>query len=443
MLLFTHGRPLLLSVCVLLSCLGISAARGDPVAEFTSAEASILEGNTTLTVWVSISEPPGFFSSVRFTSEDGTATMGFDYQGLSGPLQYQSGESADKPIVLTIFDDDSDEGPETFKVKLEPNPGTPIQVGTASEIEITIVDSDSGPAAYFVVDSDVPLNSSGELPLMSETGGEVELTVELAEFPQQPVTIELELDSSPTPLSLLFDGVQRQTLTLEAPATGIGEAWVSEGVQLLSPAPKQASSAPKARIISVNLEEWGPCFVCNVQYFGNISRTLSCNSIPACDDTAPCEDKRSATTPETDVALLARYRDEVLAAAPSGPNLIQLYQDLSPQVAAAVLKRPTFVFQVLEAQRRWMPALEAQVEGMGDSFIVTAGMRQILQDVLEVLIEEGSPEVAGALTLLAERLELETIGNGTMSAFQERSDDVSVGVVRESWGSLKRLFENR
>jgi len=106
MLLFTHGRPLLLSVCVLLSCLGISAARGDPVAEFTSAEASILEGNTTLTVWVSISEPPGFFSSVRFTSEDGTATMGFDYQGLSGPLQYQSGESADKPIVLTIFDDD-------------------------------------------------------------------------------------------------------------------------------------------------------------------------------------------------------------------------------------------------------------------------------------------------------------------------------------------------
>lgn len=74
-------------------------------------------GTTTMTFTVSLERPARGPVSVAFTTVNGSAIAGQDYQAASGTVSFAAGESS-KPITITVLADGLNEGGENFQVVL-------------------------------------------------------------------------------------------------------------------------------------------------------------------------------------------------------------------------------------------------------------------------------------------------------------------------------------
>ncbi len=83
-------------------------------------------------------------ASARFTSADETATAGADYQSSTGLLTWADGETGDRLLSLTLFDDLAYEGDETFLVSLS-DPQGGAQLGAVRETRVTLLEDDPPP----------------------------------------------------------------------------------------------------------------------------------------------------------------------------------------------------------------------------------------------------------------------------------------------------------
>lgn len=97
--------------------------RSDPVLPTPSLsidDVTVTEGNsgTTNAVFtVSLSEAAGRQVTVDYTTADGTATAGSDYQSTSGTLTFDAGETS-KTVTVVVLGDTATESNETFYVNL-------------------------------------------------------------------------------------------------------------------------------------------------------------------------------------------------------------------------------------------------------------------------------------------------------------------------------------
>lgn len=76
------------------------------------------EASGTVTVKVSRTAGQDGYLSVNYATRDGTAIAGNDYQASVGTLTWQPGESGDKEIPITLFNDHQPEWEESFEVVL-------------------------------------------------------------------------------------------------------------------------------------------------------------------------------------------------------------------------------------------------------------------------------------------------------------------------------------
>jgi hypothetical protein len=194
-----------------------------------------------------------------------------------------------------------------------------------------------------------------------------------------------------------------------------------------------------------------PCMVCALFYYTTYISPELCRDeyfADFCPD-YDCPDKRgggptgfpAGKITGEDLEILGRYRDEVLAASPGGDYYIALYEDYSADVMAAVVREPTLFHRVAEVQELWVPAIAAQVDGAGASFIITADMQAALLDLMGKLETHGSPDLAQLVADFRTELDLENIAGNTAADLQDALDNNSMPVERSSWSGVKALFK--
>ena len=83
--------------------------------------------------------------TVDYATSDDTAAAGSDYQAASGTLIWASGDSSPKSFAVTIFDDASVEGGESFGIQLDALQGGAELGRSVADVAIVDDDVDSGP----------------------------------------------------------------------------------------------------------------------------------------------------------------------------------------------------------------------------------------------------------------------------------------------------------
>ena len=134
------------------------------------------------------------------------------------------------------------------------------------------------------------------------------------------------------------------------------------------------------------------------------------------------------------------YRDEILLGADGGDYYIQLYTDYSPAISDAVLQRPTLINRLIKAWDMWLPAVEAQVEGMGANFIITAQMQAALLGVMTEFEEVGDTALGQLNVGFKLGLDLENLVGRTTVDLQEDIESNPMEVQQTPWKELKASF---
>ena len=112
-------------------------APAEALPSLAIADVGAAEGDGTLTFTVSLSFAGGEPVTVRYATENGTATAGSDYAAASGTLTFPADSTAARTIGVAVTDDAVAEGAETFTVRLsEPHGATiadAVATGTISD----------------------------------------------------------------------------------------------------------------------------------------------------------------------------------------------------------------------------------------------------------------------------------------------------------------------
>ncbi len=108
--------------------------------QLTATTASVNEDAGTVTLSVTRTGGSDGAASVDFATSNGTATAGQDYTAAGSTLNWSSGDSGTKDIVIDITNDNNDESDETFTVTL--NSATGATLGSDTVATVTIVDND-------------------------------------------------------------------------------------------------------------------------------------------------------------------------------------------------------------------------------------------------------------------------------------------------------------
>ena len=119
--------------------IAVTVALEDVAESLAAADASASESAGTLVFTVTRLGATGSPASVAWSTVDGTATAGRDYRAGSGTLRFAAGEAA-KTIRVTLLDDETFEGEETFALTLR-DPANEASVRVLG----TIVDDDPEP----------------------------------------------------------------------------------------------------------------------------------------------------------------------------------------------------------------------------------------------------------------------------------------------------------
>jgi plastocyanin len=108
---------------------------------FEAADGSASEGDGTVQIGVARSGGSDGAVGVGYSSADGSATAGLDYQEAAGSLQWASGEGGVKTFGVSLIDDTAPEQAETVLLSLA-NPTGGATLGTPAASTLTVQDND-------------------------------------------------------------------------------------------------------------------------------------------------------------------------------------------------------------------------------------------------------------------------------------------------------------
>jgi hypothetical protein len=129
----------------------VTITENDPVPpagslQFSGAAYSVIEDGLTVTLTVTRSGGSFGAISVDYNTADDSATAGSDYTAKAGTLNFSDGDTASKSITVSILDDTTYEGDETFTVNLS-NPSGGASLGAQNSSTVTITENDPTPPA--------------------------------------------------------------------------------------------------------------------------------------------------------------------------------------------------------------------------------------------------------------------------------------------------------
>lgn len=177
----------------------VTISDNDPFPSASINDITVNEGDAGLTnaaFTVTLSAASGRIVSFDYSTADGTATSGTDYQAVSGTLTFNAGETS-KTITVPITGDTNGEADETFLVNLNNNVNANI---TRFQGLCTILNDDANPSNLVI----------SEFRLRGPNGANDEF-IELYNNTNLPVTVNTADGSSGWAL-VAADGITRAVI---------------------------------------------------------------------------------------------------------------------------------------------------------------------------------------------------------------------------------------
>ncbi|MBI5924119.1 MAG: VWA domain-containing protein [Aquabacterium sp.] len=160
-----------------------------------SGPANVNEAAGTVTYTVTLSNPVASPVTVNFSTSDGLALAGKDYDATSGVLTFEPNQTT-KTIVIPLRNDSTYEGAESFGVTISKAVGAVI---TVDRVTTTIHDDGTGSVPNGgTPDDDRPGVGSVSSPTIAE-GGNLDFQVTLTHPSTTPTPITLKLGNGATP----------------------------------------------------------------------------------------------------------------------------------------------------------------------------------------------------------------------------------------------------
>ncbi len=135
---------------------------------FTAASTQVGEASGSATIQVARAQGNDGAVSVDYTTADGSAQAGSDYNATNGTLAWTDGDSANKSFTVPILDDSEEEGDETINVMLSSQTGG-AALGTSS-------------ATLTIQDDEVAACAADNDTLCLNQGGRFQVEVEWRDF---------------------------------------------------------------------------------------------------------------------------------------------------------------------------------------------------------------------------------------------------------------------
>ncbi len=391
----------------------------------------------TVTLLVELTEVPTEPVSISWeTQQTFSAAPGLDYVYAAGELAWAVGDDSDREIVVTVLQDELEEPREDFAVALLFDTAVGLESRAPNTGFVFIIDDDR--SAYFVVDDIVGLNWLGRLGLVGWDDDSIELTIRLPDPPVEPVTVQYYAYPDPTIHTVVFDGVQEQTVTIDAVAVPPGEDQAAREIGIIGSPDRGAGQWQDIWYTTTRHSQFmrSQCAMCFLNVIMNGLGYDVCEG--TCVFGTPCNDKLSVPyVPKPWYTALTRYRDEILSQTPSGLNYTTLYENLSADVIDAFLEHPWFVYEVFRAREEWTDGILAIVDGTADTVVITDTMQTSLNLVIDRFIELGSVELVTVVEEVTALLDLRNLAGRTMVELQNTVDSGGVSIESVTWGSLK------
>ena len=162
----------------------------------TINDVQVNEAASKASFTVTLSNPSDLPVTVKYSSVNGTAEAGFDYDAVLGTLTFAPGELS-KTIDVPLKNDTVYEGAETFQIVLtDPTNATVTAAGAGVDSTKdgtgvgTILDDGTGPVPPGVTpDNDTPAASINDV-VVNEAAGTATFTVTLTNAAKMPVTVD-------------------------------------------------------------------------------------------------------------------------------------------------------------------------------------------------------------------------------------------------------------
>lgn len=431
-----------------------------PEMRLGSTQYSITEDLTEVSIPVIRSGELVEYSTFVYISViEGTAVAGTDFEMVDTIFaEFRLFESDTSYAHFIIYEDEDPEDPETIFLAIDDG-GETYSVGNPGSATMTIIDDDSEtPSAHFEIAEDIPLAPDGSIAVVTAPEVEVEVEVVVDDLPPGGAVIHYSSTADGLIHTLAFESNPRQAIVVPPADIPPGEAYAVNTLQILNPVGEKTTLSVNFKRGDVDMDalslELHECVNCFFQYLRVGLGHLDCEGASQiCNIECPFTSsndppgggiiKSGQRDPSSDIETLRRYRDEVLTGAPGGDYYIQLYQDYSLAIGAAILQRPTLIYRVLEAQDLWLPAVAAQVDGQGANFTITGEMQAALLNIMTEFEEVGSPELAQLVADFRLELDLENIAGTTASDFQAAIETNPMETQPATWGGVKALYRDR
>ncbi len=431
-------------------------ASAQPTVRFATRIHSVVEAHTDVLLTLVLSEPAPPGQTLTFVIEQTpiTATPDVDYIGGTIWAYAQPGDRTTL-VYAHVFGDEDPEPPEEFVLEIQDGGGV-YGVGSVGECRVTIVDDDSESlSAHFEIEEDVPLTPDGRIALLAADDVAIEVDMVVDDLPPGGGDVFWIDSRLPGVQTTHFVDDPRQTIVLtHAPMPPDAEPDIIE-LAILDPAGAKATEGggvSAGYVPAFGAHHLGRCIACWLYYYTTSFTPETCQGYQLQENCGgyDCPDKRTAGSAGAQTGkdavdtleTLRRYRDEVLAASPVGEYYVGLYENRSAEVMAAIIREPSLFHRANETLDLWLPAIAAQVDGVGDGFVITADMQAALLGLMDKLELHGSPELAQLVADFRVELDLEHVAGQTAAALQDALDDNPMRDEPANWGDVKAIYLN-
>jgi len=165
---------------------------GPPSLQFSASQYAFAEGSGVITLTVSLNFSAGYVISVPFSSTNGTAVAGLDYEARAGTLTFPANTTS-RPLTFTLTNDALVENNKTFNVTLSSPSPAGVTLGSPANTVVTIANDDARAGCAIYYSTDVPKN----IPDNSTVGITSTLTLPMPGVIITDVSVRIETITHP------------------------------------------------------------------------------------------------------------------------------------------------------------------------------------------------------------------------------------------------------
>jgi|GEM_PF-4014502 len=211
---------------------------GDGSPELSIADQTVSEGTGPAQIPVTLSQPAlGVVTVTAFTRPNGSALPGQDFFGTTQLLSFAPGETT-QMVRVTILEDSTAEGPETFSVRLNNASGATIVDNIA-----TVTIGDAATNASLSIDSILVNEGDGSADLTVSLSSAVDASVDVHTRGQSADGGGVDYFGFSRTLNFSASGGTTQTVTVRLNDDDLAEATESMTVRLIRPSGANVSVA--------------------------------------------------------------------------------------------------------------------------------------------------------------------------------------------------------